>query len=116
MPRDRQTRQDEARRNEGEKPAASSRWSGEVTRTSDALDLEPGIFKSRDPRRIALSLKRSARASERRKAGAFQSAMSMLTFYINRAGRNLPDVRRRTLEDAKMELRKLFGRPARPKA
>lgn len=89
---------------------AGSRWSAEVTRRSDALDLEPGVFTWDDPRRIAASLKRSAEASERRKAQPFQSAMSMLNLYVNRAGRNLPEERRRVLEQAKEELRKLFGR------
>jgi hypothetical protein len=90
------------------------KWSAEVTEHSDALDLQRDVFKSRDPKRIARSLKRSARASDRRKSGAFRSAMSMLTFYINRAGENLPLARRRTLEKAKDELRVAFGRP--PKA
>lgn len=85
-------------------------WSGRVTRESDALDLEPGVFAEDDPERIARSLKRSAEASRRRKAGAYQSAMSMLNFYINRAGRNLPDERRRVLSQAKQVLRRLFGR------
>ncbi len=77
---------------------------------SDALDLESNVFKSRDPHRIALSLKRSAERSRRRKAGPYQSAMSMLTFYINRAGKNLPARDRRVLERAKDELRAVFGR------
>ncbi|HZZ88961.1 MAG TPA: DUF3175 domain-containing protein [Caulobacteraceae bacterium] len=89
------------------------KWSAEVTEHSDALDLERDVFKSRSPKRIAQSLKRSARASHRRKSGAFASAMSMLTFYINRAGGNLPRSRRRTLEKAKDELRVAFGRPAK---
>ncbi|HEY8522017.1 MAG TPA: DUF3175 domain-containing protein [Gammaproteobacteria bacterium] len=89
---------------------AGSRWSAEVTRRSDALDLEPGVFTWDDPKRIAASLKRSAEASERRKAPPFQSAMSMLNLYVNRAGRNLPEERRQVLERAKDELRKLFGR------
>jgi hypothetical protein len=81
---------------------------------SDALDLEPGVFAQRSPRRIAESLKRSAEQSRRRRSTPFRSAMSMLTFYINRGGRNLPPSRRRTLERAKDELRKIFGRaPAR---
>ena len=79
-------------------------------RTSNALDLEPAVFTSRNPRKIALSLKRSAEASTRRKGTPYQSAMSMLTFYINRAGKHLPDDRRRILQDAKTELRKAFGR------
>jgi hypothetical protein len=82
-----------------------------VTETSKALDLEPGVFTARDPRLIAKSLKRSAESSRRRKAGPFQSAMSMLTFYINRAGRQLSRARRLRLEAAKDELRRLFGKP-----
>lgn len=85
-------------------------WSGSVTRHSNALDLEPDVFTLDDPSRIARSLKRSAEASTRRKGTSYQSAMSMLTFYINRAGANLPDRRRRVLEQAKIELRRLFGR------
>jgi hypothetical protein len=84
-----------------------------VTRTSDALDLESGVFAQDDPRRIAWSLKRSAERSRRRKADPFRSAMSMLTFYINRAGKQLPAARRARLEAAKVELRELFGRPVR---
>jgi len=90
--------------------AKGERWSGEVTKHSDALDLEEDIFKSDDPRRIAVSLKRSAEHSRRRKADPFRSAMSMLTFYINRAGSNLPQRRRKVLESAKNELRRQFGR------
>jgi Protein of unknown function (DUF3175) len=86
-------------------------WSGDVTRKSDALDLERTVFTWRDPKRIAHSLKRSAERSRRRKAGPYQSAMSMLNFYINRAGRHLPAERKRVLERAKDELRHLFGRP-----
>ncbi|WP_218064390.1 DUF3175 domain-containing protein [Nguyenibacter vanlangensis] len=92
-------------------PKAGSRWSADVTRHSDALDLEPAIFASDDPHRIAESLKHSAEASTRRKAEPFRSAMSMLVFYINRAGRNLPAARRAVLERAKAELRRVFGRP-----
>ena len=88
----------------------SGKWSADVTEHSDALDLEPEVFRSHDPREIALSLKRSAEQSHRRKAAPFRSAMSMLTFYINRAGKNLPDSRRKVLEDAKDELRKAFGK------
>jgi len=84
-------------------------WSAKVTRESNALDLEPGVFTWNDPRRIALSLKKSAEASRRRKGTPFQSAMSMLNFYINRAGRNLSRDRLRILELAKEELRKAFG-------
>jgi uncharacterized protein DUF3175 len=85
------------------------RWSAEVMRTSDALDLEQGVFK-RTPRDLAASLKRSAERSRRRKGTAYQSAMSMLTFYGNRAGRSLGAAQRQRLERAKEELRKLFGR------
>lgn len=92
---------------------APHRWSAQVAATSDALDLERGIFSHSDPRRIALSLKKSAEASRRRKASPLQSAMSMLNFFINRAGRKLPDSRRRVLEQVKDELRALFGRPRR---
>jgi len=95
-------------------PAArTTRWSQRVTETSNALDLEPGVFALEDPRRIARSLKRSAERSERRKADPFRSAMSMLTFYINRAGKSLPVGQRARLEAAKDELRELFGRPRR---
>jgi Protein of unknown function (DUF3175) len=85
------------------------RWSAAATRHSNALDLEPGVFALRDPRAIALSLRRSAEASGRRKAGPFQSAMSMLNFYVNRAGRNLPAAQKRVLERTKDELRRLYG-------
>jgi hypothetical protein len=85
-------------------------WSGKVTRESNALDLERGVFTEDDPERIARSLKRSAEQSGRRKASAFQSAMSMLNFYVNRAGRNLPADRKRILSSAKDALRRLFGR------
>ena len=84
-------------------------WSGEVTKHSIALDLEEGVFAWNDPRKITESLKRSADESVRRKASPFQSAMSMLNFYINRAGKNLPPERRKVLEQAKVELRALFG-------
>jgi len=86
------------------------KWSGRVTRESNALDLEEGVFTWKDPRRIALSLKRSAEASQRRKSPPFRSAMSMLVFYINRAGNNLDSQQRAVLEAAKIELRKLYGR------
>lgn len=100
-----------ARSNAGK--AVPHRWSHHVMETSDALDLEPGIFQSRNPARIATSLKASAERSRRRKGTAFQSAMSMLTFYINRAGHNLGAGRRHILERAKDDLRAQFGRPAR---
>jgi Protein of unknown function (DUF3175) len=86
------------------------RWSRHVTEHSDALTLEKGVFTSRDPKRIAASLKRSAEKSRRRKASAFRSALSMLTFYINRAGKSLPASRKRNLVRAKDELRKQFGK------
>jgi len=85
-------------------------WSAGVTRRSDALDLEADIFTAKDPHMIAASLKRSAETSKRRKGTAYQSAMSMLTFYINRAGKNMPQRQKRVLERAKSELRKAFGR------
>lgn len=86
------------------------KWSGDVTKHSDALDLEEGMFAWGDPRKIALSLKRSAEASSRRKTTPYQSAMSMLNFYINRAGRNMPQKQKQTLEAAKQELKKAFDR------
>ena len=88
----------------------NKRWSGEVTKHSNALDLDPGVFKHGDPHDVALSLKRSAESSKRRKATAYQSAMSMLTFYINRAGKDLSQKQKHVLERAKGELRKAFGR------
>jgi uncharacterized protein DUF3175 len=90
--------------------ARSRRWTAEVTKHSDALDLEHDIFKSKDPRKIARSLKHSAEQSNRRKGTPYQSAMSMLNFYINRAGTNLPKKQKRILENAKQELRDVFGR------
>jgi hypothetical protein len=89
---------------------ASRKWSKRVTETSDAMDLEPSVFKLRTPRAIASSLKRSAHRSRRRKTTPYRSALSMLTFYINRGGRNLKPAERNKLERAKDELRKLFGR------
>jgi hypothetical protein len=94
----------------GRRKGASRYWSGRVTRESDVLDLEGGVFAWRDPKRIAASLKRSAEESHRRKANPYRSALSMLVFYINRAGKNLPAARRHTLESAKTELRRQFGR------
>lgn len=84
-------------------------WSAKVTRESHALDLEEGVFTWKDPKMIALSLKKSADTSKRRKADPFRSAMSMLVFYINRAGKNLDEEQRRVLESAKDELRSLYG-------
>ena len=89
---------------------APKRWSQRVTWESDALDLRRGVFKLREPKQIAASLKRSAGRSSRRKAGAYRSALSMLTFCINRAGRNLAKSRRERLERAKIELKRQFGR------
>jgi len=86
------------------------RWSTEVTKHSDSLDLEHDVFKSEDPRKIACSLKHSAEQSHRRKGTPYQSAMSMLNFYINRAGKNLPKKQKQTLERVKDELRDAFGR------
>ena len=88
----------------------TSRWSARVTRQSDALDPSRGVFTWKDPKRIARSLKRSAERSKRRKSDPYRSALSMLTFYLNRAGKNLPAARRKTLQRAKAELRKQFGR------
>jgi hypothetical protein len=89
---------------------APKRWSQRVTKESDALDLKQGVFKLTDPKKIAASLKRSAEHSSRRKAGTYRSALSMLTFYINRAGKTLPKTQRGRLERAKTELRRQFGR------
>jgi hypothetical protein len=86
------------------------KWSAGVMQRSDALDLESGVFKKRSARQVALSLKRSAEGSQRRKSSPFRSAMSMLNFEINRAGRTLPAERRRVLNQAKVELRKVFHR------
>jgi hypothetical protein len=86
------------------------RWSQRVTQESDALDLKRGVFTLRDPKRIAASLKRSAEHSSRRKAGAYRSALSMLTFYVNRAGKTLPKTQRERLERAKAELKRQFGK------
>ena len=90
--------------------SGTGRWSQEVTEHSHALDLEADVFTLDDPRKIAASLKRSAETSKRRKSEPYRSAMSMLVFYINRAGRNLTKKRLRVLEEAKAELRKAFGR------
>jgi len=90
--------------------AAKKKWSQAVTRHSGALDLEASVFTREDPKAIAASLKRSAERSHRRKSEPYRSAMSMLTFYINRAGANLPQARRRVLERAKAALREAFGR------
>jgi hypothetical protein len=91
--------------------AKGKQWSRRVTQTSNALDLEQGVFSKGEPRDIARSLKRSAERSHRRKSGSYRSAMSMLTFYINRAGKNLPKNQKSRLEAAKDELRDLYGKP-----
>jgi len=93
--------------------AKPKKWSRRVTERSNALDLDSGVFTLNDPRQIARSLKRSAERSTRRKAGPYRSAMSMLSFYINRAGRHLPSRQRALLEAAKNELRALFEKPRR---
>lgn len=93
------------------KKTTQHRWSQEVTKTSNALDLEEGVFTLADPRQIARSLKKSADKSRRRKTDPFRSAMSMLTFYINRAGTQLSAEQLARLEQAKDELRALYGRP-----
>ena len=89
---------------------AGKRWSGYVTKHSNALDLKKGVFTWKDPSRIAASLKRSAKASTRRKTDPYRSALSMLIFYRNRAGKNLPQAQKHVLDRAKVELRKAFGR------
>jgi hypothetical protein len=91
----------------------TKKWSARVTRESDALDLKKGVFSQRSPRKIAASLKRSAEHSTRRKSNPYRSAMSMLTFYINRGGKKLSASRKKTLEKAKDELRELFGKEKR---
>jgi hypothetical protein len=92
------------------KRKSPKRWSQRLTRESDALDLKRGVFKLTDPKKIAASLKRSAERSSRRKAGVYRSALSMLTFYINRAGKALPKTQRDRLQRAKTELRHQFGK------
>jgi hypothetical protein len=107
------------KRKAGSKTAGKSRssatspprkWSQRVTRESDSLDLRKGVFSLASPKKIAASLKRSAQSSKRRKSDPYRSALSMLTFYINRAGKNLPARRKKTLMQAKQELREQFGR------
>ena len=99
-----------ARRKTSTRKSSPKRWSQRVTQESDALDLERGVFKLTSAKKIAASLKRSAEHSSRRKTGAYRSALSMLTFYINRAGRNLPKAQRDRLQRAKTELKHQFGR------
>jgi hypothetical protein len=98
------------RKSVAKRKASPKRWSQRVTQESDALDLKRGVFTLRDPKRIAASLKRSAERSSRRKAGAYRSALSMLTFYVNRAGSTLPKTQRERLQRAKLELKRQFGR------
>jgi hypothetical protein len=97
-----------------QKSSTSEKWSKRVAKHSDAMDLAEGVFKLKSPGAIARSLKKSSAASSRRKSTPFRSAMSMLNFEINRAGSNLTEERRRVLNAAKSELRKVFDRPARP--
>jgi Protein of unknown function (DUF3175) len=107
------TRKPAARKTSARKPtrkAAPKRWSRQVTEESDALDLHRGVFKLTSAKKIATSLKHSAERSSRRKSGAYRSALSMLTFYINRAGKNLPKTQKNRLERAKTELKREFGR------
>ena len=99
------------KRKASRRTGTSKRWSQHVTEESDALTLEEGVFKKPTPRAVALSLRRSAEASHRRKSSPYRSAMSMLVFYINRAGKGLSAAEKRKLEKAKDELRALYGRP-----
>ncbi len=94
----------------GAKKAAPKKWSKSVTEHSDAMDLEKDVFKSKDPKEIAASVKKSAEKSKRKKAGPFQSAMSMINFYENRGGKNISAGQKKILSESKEELRKLFGR------
>jgi hypothetical protein len=98
------------KRRKAGKKARRKKWSQNVTEHSDALTLEKGVFTKPSAKKIAQSLKRSAERSRRRKSGAYRSAMSMLTFYINRAGKTLPKTERARLERAKVELKQQFGR------
>ena len=100
----------DTRRKSGVRKASPKRWSQRVTRESDALDLKQGVFNLTSAKKIAASLKRSAEHSSRRKAGAYRSALSMLTFYINRAGKTLPKTQRDRLQRAKIELKHQFGK------
>lgn len=109
----RPTKRSSKRTANGASKRTAKRWSGYVTKHSNALDLDRSVFTWKSPRRIASSLKRSAEQSHRRKSDPYRSAMSMLTFYINRAGDNLSASQRRVLERAKTELRREFGRDDR---
>lgn len=106
----RKTRAKHSTARKSSKRDAPKRWSQRVTKESDALDLKHGVFKQESPKKIATSLKRSAEHSSRRKAGAYRSALSMLIFYINRAGKTLPKTQRSRLEKAKVELKRAFGK------
>jgi hypothetical protein len=108
--RSRKTAPRKSSRTTSAKKSSPKRWSQRVTRESDALDLKRGVFKLTSAKKIAASLKRSAEHSSRRKAGAYRSSLSMLTFYINRAGKTLPKTQRARLERAKVELKHQFGR------
>ena len=103
------TKNSETKKRETKK-STSKKWSKKVNETSNAMDLEKNIFKSKDPKKIASSVKKSAEKSTRRKAGPFQSAMSMINFYENRGGKNISDAQKKVLDKSKEELRKLFGR------
>jgi hypothetical protein len=103
-------RKTSTRRKTSARKTSPKRWSQRVTRESDSLDLKKGVFKQTSAKKIASSLKRSAEHSSRRKSGAYRSALSMLTFYINRAGRTLPKTQRARLERAKVELKHQFGK------
>jgi hypothetical protein len=103
-------RKSAARRKTGTRRSSPKRWSHRVTEESDALDLKRGVFKLTSAKKIAASLKQSAEHSSRRKTGAFRSALSMLTFYIHRAGKTLPKAQRDRLQRAKAELKHQFGR------
>ena len=92
------------------KKGGAGKWSGEVTEHSNAMDLEKDVFKQKDPKKIAASVKHSAEQSTRKKAGPFRSAMSMITFYENRAGTNLTAAQKKVLDRSKEELRKLYGK------
>lgn len=98
------------RRTKSKRSKRGRRWSARVTRESDALTLEKGVFTKSSSRKIARSLKRSADRSRRRKSSAYRSAMSMLTFFINRAGKGLSPTRKRKLQKAKDKLRELYGK------
>jgi hypothetical protein len=104
-----------AKKRKPESESKPKRWTQHVMETSNALDLEPGVFTWDDPHRIAESLKRSAEQSNRRKSSPYRSAMSMLTFHINRAGKKLSQEQRENLEAAKDELRKLYNKEPRAK-